>query len=133
MSSILPGDLKLPGCFPHFKHAATQEQRYRHSVAIPARGRLLRHACDLFQRDLEKLNVKTGVLIPSRAFIFAASCPLKGRRRETQTMVGLDAAPARGARNPASDTPRATVRSNYVGLPTMAGRGTSERRRNLPG
>ena len=48
-------------------------------------------------------------------------------------MAGQDAAPARGVRNRASGTPRATVRSNYVGLPSMAGRGPDERRRKLPG
>src|SRR6187200_2326766 len=38
-------------------------------------------------------------------------------------LVEWDAAPAGGARNPVSGRPRATVRSNYVGLPSMAGRG----------
>ena len=32
-----------------------------------------------------------------------------------------------------SGTPWATVRSNYVGLPSMAGRGPDERRRKPPG
>jgi hypothetical protein len=57
----------------------------------------------------------------------------RGRRRETFAMAGQDAAPARGARNPASGTPRVTVRSNYVGLPLMAGRGPDERGRKPAG
>ena len=36
-------------------------------------------------------------------------------------------------RNLPSGTPWATVRSNYVGLPSMAGRGPDERRRKPPG
>jgi hypothetical protein len=43
------------------------------------------------------------------------------------------AAPAGSFRKRASGTPRVTVRSNYVGPPSMAGRGTDERRRKPPG
>jgi hypothetical protein len=46
--------------------------------------------------------------------------------------MGQDAAPARGIRNLASGTPWVAVRSNYVGLPSMAGRGPDKRRRKLP-
>jgi hypothetical protein len=43
------------------------------------------------------------------------------------------AAPAGSFRKRASGTPRVTVRSNYVGPPSMAGRGTDERGRKPPG
>jgi hypothetical protein len=36
-------------------------------------------------------------------------------------------------RSHASGRPRVAVRSNYVGLPLMAGRGVDEGRRKLPG
>src|SRR5476649_591560 len=45
----------------------------------------------------------------------------------------LGAAPAREPRKLASGTPRGTVRSNYVGLPSMAGRGPDERGRKPAG
>jgi len=38
-------------------------------------------------------------------------------------MAGWDAAPAAVPRKHGSGTPRVTVRSNYVGLPSVAGRG----------
>jgi hypothetical protein len=48
-------------------------------------------------------------------------------------MVGSGAAPADMPRKHISGRPRVAVRSNYVGLPLMAGRGTDEGRRKLPG
>ena len=42
-------------------------------------------------------------------------------------MVGSDAAPAVVLRKHGSGTPRVAVRPNYVGLPSMAGRGKDQR------
>ena len=48
-------------------------------------------------------------------------------------MAERGVAPARMPRKHASGTPRAAVRPNYVGLPSMAVRGTDERGRKPPG
>jgi hypothetical protein len=52
----------------------------------------------------------------------ARSVRLEASSRDV-AMAGQDAAPARGIRNLPPGTPRVTVRSNYVGLPSMAGLG----------
>ena len=67
-------------------------------------------------------------LIPAHlgAFIIRAVLSALRRRRETFAMAGQDAAPARGIRNPASGTPRVTVRRYYDRLPLMAGLGRAK-------
>jgi len=59
--------------------------------------------------------------------IFHPASPFRGRSHETQTRAGEVAAPAGGARNPASGRPRPAVRPYYEGLPSMAGRGGRRR------
>ena len=48
-------------------------------------------------------------------------------------MVEPGVAPAVGSRKPGPGVLRVTVRPNYVGLPSVAGRGPDERRRKPPG
>ena len=70
--------------------------------------------------------------IPTRLYSYTYPGSLRASSRDVSRMEP-GAAPAAAARNRGTGRPRVAVRPYYGGLPLMAGRGTDEGRRKLPG
>jgi len=70
--------------------------------------------------------------IPTRLYSYTHPGSLRASSRDVSRMEP-GAAPAAAARNRGTGRPRVAVRPYYGGLPLMAGRGTDEGRRKLPG